>query len=558
MYTVRKNPPESVRALFGKYDPLTQRLLHSRGILTEQDAECFLKKEWAVPETERYAAMEKAVQRIADSLVKKETVGIYSDYDCDGIPAAAALYSTLKACGHESVVYYVPDRNKDGFGLNAAGIRHMIDRGVSVVCVLDCGTADPEGVCELEAAGIAVIIIDHHLPGPVFPEPFAMINPVTEESVEEPYPCAAGAVYLFIQALVARIQDLPLLKKPKPGWEKWQLDVVGLATLSDMVPLRGINRQLAHYGIAVMRKSPRPGIRALCALLRIRQENISRDDITYRVIPCINAASRMGDARLAFTLLTAEVAEASEAAEKLVALNAKRKTAAASMVRSARGQARHKGGEKDIWVFGDRKWKPSLAGLVAQKLSEAYGKTVFVWGRTEGDAPSVKGSCRSSTHDIVRMMRSVPDLFVESGGHKRAGGFTLAPGAELVLEEKLNSVEAEAEETKGAPCVDYECRIDGIPDALKVCGLFEPFGAGNDPVRIAIPECRVAKFAVFGKKNEHRRYVFTDGTGSIDGVSFFAEEDGVKEGMSVRAVIGFAERDTYRGVPRIRVEELIT
>lgn len=556
MYSVRENPPQDIQKTLEKYDQLTRRLLYARGITTEEEAEYFLKKEWTDPDPYQYTDMEKAARRVADAIIKKETVGIYSDYDCDGIPAAAALYSTLNACGHTNIVYYVPDRNKDGFGLNKTGIRHMIENSVSVLCVLDCGTSDPEKIAELKTTGIDIIIIDHHLPGEKTPEPFALLNPVTEKH-PEPRPCAAGVTYLFIRALIQCVQGIPLEKKPKPGWEKWQLDIVSLATLSDMVPLRGINRQIAHYGLQVIRKSPRPGIRALCILLKINQRNITQDDLAYLIVPRINAASRMGDAQTAFTLLTASgMTEAMEAANTLTKLNNRRKTAVASMVRAARKQAENKNTAKKVWVFGDRKWKPSLVGLVAQKLSETYGKTAFVWGQGGDDIPSIKGSCRSSKHDTFAMMREVPDIFEEAGGHRQAGGFTLVPGAELLLEEKLNSTQALKEETVETYYVDGECAVSDILDIMRICGRFAPFGKENETVRVAIPNCRVTKQARFGKNNEHVRYVFTDGTGSVDGVTFFTEKNNIPEEQT-HTIIGLTEWDAFRGRPRIRVLNII-
>ena len=150
------------------------------------------------------------------------------------------------------------------------------------------------------------------------------------------------------------------------GWEKWQLDIIGLATVSDMVPLYGINRQLAHYGLQVFRKSPRPGVQALCSTLRIDQQKTTQDDLSFSIFREINAASRMGEVETEFKLLTTNsIEEAMELAETLTKLNNKRKTAVATMVREAQKQAESKSKEKTVWVFGSRKWKPSLVGLVA-------------------------------------------------------------------------------------------------------------------------------------------------------------------------------------------------
>ena len=561
MYTVRENPPENIQENLKKYDPLTQRMLYAGGITSSKEAESFFKKEWNDIDAYQYRDMEKAVQRIIAAIVNKETIGIYSDYDCDGIPAAAALHTTLNAFGHKAITYYVPDRNTQGFGLNSEGIRKMRENNVSVMNVLDCGTAEPERINEIQQAGIDVIILDHHLPGEKTPEAFALINPAVEKGIEPPHPCAAGVVYGFIQAIIQQAQEMPIEKKPRPGWEKWQLDIIALATLSDMVPMHGINRQLTHYGIHVIKKSPRPGIKALCELLRIQQQKLTQDDLAFMIIPRINAASRMGDARTAFELLTTDSIEAAKrCVKKLTNLNNKRKTTVASMVKKANKQAETKKANKEVWVFGDRQWKPSLAGLVAQKLSETYEKTVFVWGQGGDESKTViKGSCRSKKHDTFKMMQEAKDMFTESGGHKQAGGFTLVKGGELQLEDRLNETSS-AKETKAEIYqIDGECQISDIPTMLDVCKKFSPFGEKNEQVHIALPKCQVKKVEQFGKNKEHMRYIFSDETGDVHGVSFFAKKENDAEKTKERqTVIGPVEWDTFLNKPRIRVLKLLS
>ncbi len=560
MYSVRDDPPSEVQKTLEAYDALAQRLLYARGITTQKDAALFLEKNWDPANPYAYSAMRTAAGRVLDAVANREVIGIYSDYDCDGIPAAAALYSTLRAFNHEHIVYYVPNRNEDGFGLNKKGIQHLVAGGVGVVCVLDCGTSDPGGVAALTDAGMDVIVIDHHLPGDTVPTAFAMLNPLLEQGIPEPHPCAAGITYVFLQALIAQAQDMPLSVKPAPGWEKWQLDIIGLSTLSDMVPLRGVNRQIVHYGLEVMRKSPRPGIQALCDELKLNQQRIAQDDLTFLIVPRINAASRMGDARLAFDLLTTgDIAEAKELATALTRLNNKRKTAVASMVREANKQAVAKSADKEVWVFGNRSWKPSLAGLVAQKLMETHDKTIFVWGQGGAEIPVIKGSCRSTHHNTFVMMQEVPDLFIESGGHAQAGGFTLVEAAEIVLEDRLNAVQAAVEREAEQAYIDSECTIRDIQDVLALGERFAPFGKDNEHLRIAIPNCTVRQQARFGRRKEHIRYVFADDSGDIDGITFFTDRDKhdpVPEHL--RAVIGRPEWDFFRNRPRIRVLQLIS
>ena len=435
MYKTRENPPKEVQNALHAYDMLTQRLLYARGITTQTEAEIFFKKEWVTINPHQYRDMGKAVKRLLGAIEAKETIGIFSDYDCDGIPAAAALFSTLRAFGHDRIIYCVPDRNKEGFGLNKRGTRTMIEGGASVVCVLDCGITNQTEIAEMEQKGIHTILIDHHLAEETLPNAYAIINPATEGN-KPPHPCAAGVTYITIQALIQEAQKKENIKKPPDGWEKWQLDIVGLATLSDMVPLRGINRQLVQFGLYVFRKSPRPGIQALCKKLKLDQTKITQDDLSFSIIPRINAASRMGEAKTSFKLLTTDsIEEAMALTEILSDLNNKRKSTVATMVREAQKQAEVKDKRKAVWVFGNRGWKPSLVGLVANKIADTHNKTVFVWGQGGTEEKAViKGSCRSAHCDIFALMKNTPKVFAEAGGHKQAGGFTLNTGAEVSLE----------------------------------------------------------------------------------------------------------------------------
>lgn len=561
MYKVRENPPKEIQDALQIYDTLTQRLLYARNITTQEEAETFFKKEWVAINHHQYKNIEKAIKRILDAVEKKETIGIFSDYDCDGIPAAAALYSTLCALGHKSIIYYVPDRNSEGFGLSKKGIKKMTDNNASVVCVLDCGTANPKEIEEMEQKGIHTIIIDHHLPGETVPNALAIINP-TLENIKEPHPCAAGVTYIVIQALIQEAHKRKNKQKPPIGWEKWQLDIIGMATISDMVPLRGINRRLAHYGLQVFRKSPRPGVQALCSALRINQQKATQDDLSFLIIPRINAASRMGEAETAFKLLTTNnITEAMDLTETLTKLNNKRKTMVATMVREAQKQAENKNKEKAVWVFGSRKWKPSLVGLVAHRLADTHQKTVFVWGQAETEEKTViKGSCRSTHSDVFALMKNTPDIFAEAGGHKNAGGFTLNNGAEVAFEEVINKTEGIYENANEKYLIDSECVIDEVEKIHTLMHQFAPFGMKNEMIRIAIPQCTVHKKAVFGKRGEHIRYTFTDGTGYIDGIAFFAKEDkevDVNANQTMRAVIGQIELNTFSNKPQIKVIKCI-
>ena len=267
----------------------------------------------------------------------------------------------------------------------------------------------------------------------------------------------------------------------------------------------------------------------------------------------------MGEAETALKLLTTDdLSEAATAAKILTALNNKRKTTVATMVRAAQKQAEKKNNTRQVWVFGSREWKPSLVGLVAHRLADTHDKTVFVWGQEgAGERTAVKGSCRSAKCDVFSLMKNTPDMFTESGGHKRAGGFTVQPGAEVQLEEALNAaMTGVQEEENERNIVDGECTASEVPSIYELHKKFMPFGMENEAICIAIPECRISKKVVFGKNKEHVRCTITDGTGYVDGIAFFAKNNtnSVTEHSGVmRAVIGEVETDAFRNKVQIRI-----
>jgi len=261
-YTLRDELPSSIREELSEYPPLMQELLYFRGIGTAEEAFHFLKPDYEEHLHDPFLLpdMEKAVVRILRAIENNEKVVIYSDYDMDGGPGGVILHDFFKKIGYEHFQNYIPHRHEEGYGLNVPAIEQFAKDGATLLITVDCGITDAEQVHVANELGIDVIITDHHLPAKQLPEAHAIINPKRKDST---YPfdglCGAGVAFKVVQALIQK-GNFEL----KEGWEKWLLDMAGLATIADMVPLRGENRALAHFGLAVLRKSPRPGGRARC------------------------------------------------------------------------------------------------------------------------------------------------------------------------------------------------------------------------------------------------------------------------------------------------------
>ena len=312
-YALREPVPREVDEDLKAYHPLVRGMLYARGIVDMATADMFLNPDYEKHTHDPFLlkGMDKAVKRILDAIAKDEKVAIYSDYDCDGIPGAVVLHDFFKKIGFQNFVNYIPMRNEEGYGLNHDAVASLIGEGVKLIITIDCGITDLAETEFAQKSGADIIITDHHIPGKKLPKGFAVINP---KQVGCKYPekmiCGSGVIFKVVQALCTRLDSLKIenyklkIATFPIGWEKWLLDMVGLATLSDMVPLTGENRVFSYYGMKVLRKSPRVGLLKLFSTLKINQRTVTEDDITFMITPRINAASRMGIPRDAFTLLS--------------------------------------------------------------------------------------------------------------------------------------------------------------------------------------------------------------------------------------------------------------
>jgi len=378
--------------------------------------------------------------------------------------------------------------------------------------------------------------------------------------------CGAGVAFKLAQALLIHLRTLGR-EAPTDGWDKWLLDMAGMATMADMVPLTGENRTLAHFGLIVLRKSRRPGLQALLTKARANQRYLTEDDVGFTIAPRVNAASRMGHASLAYELLTTnDHAQAASIAEELDAINAKRKTVVATMKREITRRIAKCGEPKSVIVLGNPEWKPSLLGLVAGGLAEEYERPVFLWGREEGTV--IKGSCRSDgMTNVFTMMQHAGHVFLEYGGHARSGGFTVSHEMVHVFEEAL--IEAHAKlahnSTRTERLVDWELSLDEVSwETYREVQTLAPFGEGNPKPLFLIRNVTVEAMRQFGKGNEHLELtcVRTDGT-DVKAIAFFSRPDAYQQppapGAAVSLVVHIeASYFRYRPELRMRIVDVIS
>lgn len=593
-YQVRRPLNEEERVQLSVFSPLLAQLLFYRGIKTVEGAEKFLKPDYGRDTNDPFLlkGAEKAAGRIINAVKSNggtgadgkagEKIAIYADYDADGIPGAALFHDFFRRIGFKNFVIYIPHRHDEGFGLNIEAVEELARDGVKLIITVDCGISDVEPIKRANELGMEVIVTDHHEPPALLPSAFVTVD---HKQTDCTYPdknlCGAGVAFKLIQAILKKDRlGLPI------GHEKWLLDLVGIATLSDMVPLVGENRVFAKYGLDVLRKSQRKGLRQLLDHLRIAQAHLTEDDIAFMITPRINAASRMGVPMDAFNLLAADNDEdARRSAEHLDHINNERKGVVAALVKEVKKilRERHADGViPDAIVLGNPDWRPSLLGLVANTCTEEFGRPVFLWGR-DGDNV-IKGSCRSEgKSSVVEIMRAVSvGVFTQFGGHKYSGGFAVSDEAVHFLEKHLNDAVKKVKEEKEGKAVeggadmaedlvDAEISLDAINwDLYNDIAKLAPFGMGNPKPTFLLKNVSPASVRIFGKGNEHVEVILKQSSGArLSAIAFFGAvtewaktlKEGVVAGAETRCdMVASLEKSMFRGRPelRLRIEDVDT
>lgn len=537
---------------------IVEQLLSNRGIQEENDREIFLNPDFEKHLHDPFLLpdMKKAVDKILKAIKKNERIGIWSDYDADGIPGGALLHDFFKLIGFINFINYIPDRHSEGYGLNIEGIGELAKDKVKLLITIDCGIRDVKEISHAKKLGIETIITDHHEQGEKLPDAFAIINPKRKDSrYPEKILCGSGVVWKLIEAILQTERGLL-----KEGQEKWLLDLVGIATLSDMVPLTGENRVLSFYGLHVLRKNRRPGLSKLFSMLKINKNYVCEDDIGFLITPRINAASRMGHPRDAFKLLVAGSEEEADVfAKHLDNINKERKTVVSGIVKEAKKRIKEKfenSGESKVIVLGNPDWRPALLGLAANSIAEEYNRPVFLWGREGGEF--IKGSCRSDGEtDLVAIMERTNGFFMEFGGHKLSGGFSVFYEKIHLLEDALIEASEHVVNGEAEIFADAEISLSDVNENfVQKISKLAPFGVGNEKPLFILRDVVPEKINRFGKAKEHLSINFRDGVHTARAISFFTSPDQfgdlLKENIKTNLVAN-VEKSYFNGSSEVRL-----
>ncbi len=472
-----------------------------------------------------FCDMQKAVARVFEAISRKEKIAIFGDYDVDGITSSNVLWSTLSELGAKLEIY-IPDRKQEGYGMNKNALKILKEKKVKLILTVDCGIRDLKEAEQAKKIGIDLIITDHHLPGEILPEAFAIINPKVKG---EKYPfkelAGVGVAFKFASAIIKKASRGKFIK----GYEKWLLDLVALGTIADMVPLVGENRTLVKYGLIVLSKTKREGIKAIFNSAKVPLSPSSppnSNQIGFFVAPRLNAAGRMDHANSSFELLRTKITKkATQIAEELEEKNSRRQHLTDKIVKEVEARINL----KNKLVFeGDESWPVGILGLVAGKICEKYARPAFIYhisgaGKCQGSIRSIK------EFKVVKNLEEIKELLSSFGGHDFAGGFSFDAYNKEKIKRNLNRL---ADQKLREEDLILEIEIDKLIklkeinwDLYNELKKMEPFGMGNASPLFLAKGVELFQCNMVGNGNKHLKMWLKEDGQIFESIAFGKGEE---------------------------------
>ena len=509
---------------------LFERILTARGLTTRAARQAFLQPDYMAVKHDPFLLpdMKKAVARLKQAREQGEKIVIYGDYDIDGLSATALLLDAFGKFGFEDVDAFIPNRFVEGYGMTMGAVDKVRDMGADLIVTVDTGSLCHAEIAYATSLGIDTVVTDHHNVAETPPPSVAAVNP---KFPGHTYPfrdlCGAGVAFKLVQALQTELDGLP------DGYEKWLLDLVALGTVCDIVTLADENRANVYWGLEVLKKQQRPGLKALMAVAGIEPEQVNARHLGFGLGPRMNAAGRLETAQHALDMLVARDGLAAlEASEKLEELNTKRRGIQDAIFEEACMQAEELADDRVLVVSGG--WNHGVIGIVASKLVEKYKKPVFIIGERGEEAT---GSARSfGDFSAADAVRAADDIIIKGGGHGAAAGVTLETEKISDFRKRVNefydSLQLTNQERYLLPRADVE--IDDFSEINEelVANLakMEPFGNGNPEPVLKIARTSVLSMRRMGTDGQHVKLALRDKNGRVlQMLAFNAPEEFFRE-----------------------------
>ena len=510
---------------------LFEQILTARGLTTRAAREAFLQPDYTAVKHDPFLLpdMKKAVARLRQARQHGEKIVIYGDYDIDGLSATALLLDAFGKFGFEGVDAFIPNRFVEGYGMTMGAVDKVRDMGADLIVTVDTGSLCHAEIAYAASLGIDTVVTDHHNVAETPPPSVAAVNPKFSGHT---YPfrdlCGAGVAFKLVQALQTELDGLP------DGYEKWLLDLVALGTVCDIVTLVDENRANVYWGLEVLKKQQRPGLKALMTVAGIEPERVNARHLGFGLGPRMNAAGRLETAQHALDMLTAcDGLAALEVSEKLEELNGKRRGIQDTIFEEACQQAEELANDR-VLVVSSGGWNHGVIGIVASKLVEKYKKPVFIIGERGEEAT---GSARSfGDFSAADAVRAADDIIIKGGGHGAAAGVTLATEKIGDFRRRVNefydSLQLANQERYLLPRADVEIDDFSEIDEELVANLakMEPFGNGNPEPVVKITTASVLSARRMGADGQHVKLALRDKNGKVlQMLAFNAPEEFFRE-----------------------------
>jgi single-stranded-DNA-specific exonuclease len=536
---------------------LLATLLLNRDISTPDSAASFLSPRLAnVRDPFLLKDMDRAVELIGSGIDAKKRITIYGDYDADGLTATALLVDFFSRLG-VPVSFYIPHRLNEGYGLNEAAIKGIAEKGANLLITVDCGSSSPSELALAQRLGLEVVVTDHHqIPGD-FQTTCPTINPMRPDS---PFPfrelSGVGLAFYLAIAIRSHLREGGFFNKgPEPDLRPY-LDLVALGTVADIVPLAEENRIFVKKGLTTLREGERPGIRALREVSGIKEgQELTTDDIAFRLAPRLNALGRLGSATSAVRMLTTgSESEAESTAKRMEYLNSQRQAIESRITSESREKIE---GMEDLdtrrtLVLFDPKWHRGVVGIVASKIVEQYYRPTLVLA-LEGDF--LKGSGRSiEGFDLYQALSELSDLLDHFGGHHYAAGVSLHAGKVREFCERFEQIASKRIDPGYLmPRVEVDATLDldaVTPQLLKELDMLMPYGYGNPQPLFCAGPLEVTSSRVVG--TSHLRLKVRQRGITFDCIAFGKAPFHPLDGMSVDILFHIGT-NTWQGIESIQL-----
>ena len=477
--------------------------------------------------------MQRAVDRLVQARERQEHITIYGDYDIDGLTATTVLLDAFSQFGFRFVETFIPNRFVEGYGMTVEAVERIAQTGATLIVTVDCGSLSEDPIKRAKELGVDVIVTDHHNVASVQPPAVAVINPkrllrdypkryrnfiLTKQTKAKPlYPFidlpGVGVAFKLVQALQTRLDGLGM------GQEKWLLDLVALGTVCDVVTLTDENRTHVYWGLKVLAKTRRPGLKALMAVSSVEPEKVNARSLGFALGPRMNAAGRLETAKYAQDMLLAQKGDvALELAQKLDEMNVARRADQDIIYKAACDQAASYQ-DDPVLVLSHPEWNHGIVGIVAAKIVEKYNKPTYVLQEMGQES---KGSARSyGDFSAADAIRASDDIITKGGGHKLAAGVTLPTENIDAFRKRVNEYFLSLDLPPQLPHLLSKADVEVTDlsemneELVSQIAQLEPFGNGNAEPVVAMQNALVVNVRQMGASGQHLKLAVQDAAGKV-------------------------------------------